>query len=355
MKYARGLAACLTLALAACGNKPAPLTQQERQTVSETTANLKTRCVGRYLIELPADAPASGYPKIQGVDFDVKAISQDEYGQEIARREAELKAIKSIDEYPVLYAADEAWGKGTRYFIHRGTVHDDPGNRIIEAYKWDRGYRIKMQIEGWDYTNPDQTNDPVVKHITVTNSVPEKTRLVFGLLEKVRGRTEDDIPTEPGLCFPGGFLPGKAASNELVNEYFALPNKPDVIFQVWSDTGFQGNTSLLQRGQQALAVITEVGGKVIRKGPVDLPGMKAEELLIAGPTVVELHGHTFSLEVNSTTSGPHTPFLSLDMINGGAKYDENDRKIEKASLTEGEAIALWDAVSRTLRIRPNGL
>jgi hypothetical protein len=27
--------------------------------------------------------------------------------------------------------------------------------------------------------------------------------------------------------------------------------------------------------------------------------------------------------------------------------------LEKASLTEGEAIALWDIVSRTLRPRPN--
>ncbi|WP_408601260.1 T6SS immunity protein Tli4 family protein [Paraburkholderia heleia] len=28
--------------------------------------------------------------------------------------------------------------------------------------------------------------------------------------------------------------------------------------------------------------------------------------------------------------------------------------MKKASLTEGEAVSLWDAVSRTLRPRPNG-
>jgi hypothetical protein len=341
--------------LSACNSKPPSLTQQEKQIVSEMIANLKTRCVGRYLIDTPGDVLVSGYAKVQDVDFETKAMSQDAYRQEIAQRETELNAIESIHRYKSIYANGEAWGKGTRYFVHLGSAVEDAANRVIEAYKWDRGYRIKLKIEGADFTNPDQTNDPIVKQFTVKNDVPEKTRLVFGLLEKIRGRADDDIPTEPGLCFNGGFLPGKAAAGEEVDTYFVLRDKPDVFFQLSSDTYAHGNSSLLQRGQQAYVVIAAAGGKVIRKGPVDLLGMRAEEWLVAGPTMVQLPGHVFSLEGNSTTSGPLTPFVALDMTNGGVNLDENDQKIEKASLSEGEALALWDTVSRTLRLRPNGL
>lgn len=350
------LAACLMFILAACDHQPASLTQQEKQIVTELTASLKTRCVGRYLIDMPGDAEASGYAKLQGVAFEAKAMSQDAYNQEIAQREAKLMATRSIDAYPFLYAAGEARGKGTRYFIYRGTVYDDPASRYIEAYKWDDGYRILLKIEGSDFTHPDQTNDSIVKKMAVKNDLPEKTSLVLGLLEKVRGRSEDDIPGEPGMCFFGGFLPGKASDHQFVSGGFALADRPDVLFDVSADTDPQDGTSLLQRAQQASGAIKEAGGTVMRKGAVNLTGIKAKEILIAGLTPAQVSGHSFSLEVNSTTSGPRTPFLSLDMYNGGVNQDPRDgRKIEKASLTEGEALALWDTVSRTLRMRPGAL
>jgi hypothetical protein len=356
MKYARtGLAACVVLALAACGNKPAPLTPQEKHTVSEMTTKMETRCVGRYLIDLPDDASPSGFATVQGVNIDVDAMSQQQYEEEIAHREAELKAIKSIDTYPILFSSGEAWEKGSRYFIHRGTPHDDPGNRIIEGYKWDSGFRFKLSIEASDFTNPDQTDDPLVKKMAVKNDVPEKHRLVFNLLKRLRGRTEDDIPTEPGLCFAGGFLSGRADRGEKVVVSYVLGHRQDVSFDFKIHSDIREEQSLLQRGAQAMAAIELGGNKVIRKGTVDLPGgMRAEEIMAAGPTVARLDGHTFRLEVNTTVGGPQTPFFALDMTNGGSRKDLAGNKIEKASLTEGEAVALWDAVTRTLRSRSNG-
>jgi hypothetical protein len=348
------LAVCLISALAACGYKPAPLTQQEEQTVSELTTNLKTRCVGRYLIDLPGDMLVSGYATIQDVNVETQEMSRDAYQRKITQRQAELKATKSIDAYPFLYASGDARGSDTWYFIYRGTVHDDPGRRFIEGYKWDHGYRIKLKIEAADFTNPDQTKDPIVKQMTVKNDVPEKTHLVFSLLAKVRGRAGDEIPSEPGLCFSGGFLSGNATGDQFVREWFSLTGKPDVFFEMATDTDPQGNTSLLQRGQETHTFIEKAGGRVLRKGSVDLSNMKADEWLVAGPTPAGLDGHMFSIEANATTSGINTPFLALDMINGGVNRDDRGIKIEKSSLTEGEAIELWDAVSRTLRPRPNG-
>jgi Tle cognate immunity protein 4 C-terminal domain/Tle cognate immunity protein 4 N-terminal domain len=352
-----GLTVCMLLALAACGNKPAPLTQQEKQTVNELTANLKTRCVGRYLVDMPEGMHVSGYAKMQGVDIEAKAMSHNAYEREIAQRETELNAIKSIHGYKSLYASGEAWGKDTNYFIHLESEVADAASRVIEAYKWDRGYRIKMKIEGSDFTNPDQTSDPIVMQMTVKNDVPQKTSLVFGLLEKVRGRADDEIPAEPGLCFYGGFVPTKAGSEEEVSTLYTLKGQDDINFAFETTPDLRDSITLLQHADspEARAALKAMDAKVIRKGTVELPGMKAEEWLFEGLKPGDGRGDTFSLRANEITSSPSSPFLSLDLTTGGqVQIQDQYVKLDKASLTTGEAVALWDAVSRTLRPRPSG-
>jgi hypothetical protein len=61
------------------------------------------------------------------------------------------------------------------------------------------------------------------------------------------------------------------------------------------------------------------------------------------------------LEANSKIGSAQTPLVILSMDNGGLPPEsDGNRSLSQASLTEDEAVALWDAVSRTLRPRPNG-
>ncbi|NLP60919.1 T6SS immunity protein Tli4 family protein [Paraburkholderia sacchari] len=350
--------ACLILTIAACDHKPAPLSQQEKQIVTELTANLKARCVGRYLVDMPEDATEYGYAKIVGVDIEAKAMTEDAWREEVAQREAALKATRSRDAYPFLYEAGKARGENTYYFVHRGTIYDDPGRRYIEAYKWDRGYRFLLKIEGSDFLHPDQTSDSIVKQLPIKNDVPQKTRLVFDLLEKLRGRSPDDIPTEPGVCFAGGFLPGKATDDQYVSGGFTLANNRDVAFEVSVDTKSQGKTSLLQRtnSPELRALLKAADGNVIRKGTVDLSDLKAEEWLSEGRRPGGGRGNSFSLMVNETTSMPSSPYFALDMNTGGQlEIQGKFVKLDKGSLSTGEAVELWDSVSRTVRVRPGSL
>ena len=350
--------ACLIFTVAACDHTLAPLSQQEKQTVTELTANLKTRCVGRYLIDMPGDAWESGYAKIQGVSIEAKPMTEDAWRQDIARREVELTATKSRDAYPFLYAAGKARGDNTYYFIHRGTIYNDPSRRHIEGYKWDRGYRFLLKIKSYDYTHPDQTSDPIVQKMTVQNNSTEKTAVVMSLLEKLRGRSPDDIPTEPGVCFAGGFLPAPAGSNEDIDAQFGLNHMQDVSFDVSTTPDIRESTTLLQRadGTEMHAELKTADGHLVRKGPVALAGLKAEEWLVEGRRPGDGRGNSFSLIVNETTSGPSAPYLSLDLTTGGQVEIQGELvKFEKGSLSTGEAVALWDAVSRTLRLRPGAV
>lgn len=350
--------ACLIFTVAACDYKLAPLSQKEKQVVTELTANRKARCVGRYLIDMPEDASEYGYAKILDVNITAKAMTKEAYRQEIAQREATLKATKSIDAYPFLYVAGAARGENTYYFVHRGTVHDDPSRRNIEGYKWDRGYRFLLEFEAYDYMHPDQTDDPIVRKMVIKNNFPDKLDVVLGLLEKLRGRPKHEIPTESGLCFAGGFLPGKASGDQFVNSGFRLANNRDVFFDVLVDTEPHGNTTLLQHGDspEGRWALKTMDAKVIRKGVVDLSGVKAEEWLFEGLKPGDGRGDSFSLSVHGTTSGPVTPYLSLDMNTGGRlEIGGKFVSLETGSLSTGEAVALWDAVSRTVRLRPGSL
>ncbi|MEX3945027.1 T6SS immunity protein Tli4 family protein [Paraburkholderia sp. BR10937] len=322
--------------------------------MSELTQNLKPYCVGRYLIDMPAEVLVSGDATVQGVMIDSEAMTHEAYLQEIASRQAELRGTKSIDPYPFLYADDAIDGPDTHYFVYRGNLSDGPANRVFEAYKWDHGYRFKLGIEGSDYLHPDQTSKPYIQALDVKNDVPVKTALIFDLVKRLRWRSEDEIPTEPGLCFLGAFLPGKATDKEDVGAQFVFPNNRDVSLGLESNSSIREPNTLLQRGDQINAGLRSMKeGRAIRKGAVKLQGIDAEEWLIVGETDLEVPGSMFTLEANSMTSSAQSPLLTMDFNTGSPNAFMQDR-IKAASMSESEAVAVWDIVSRTLRPRPNG-
>jgi hypothetical protein len=345
------LLASLLLLVAACHKNPPPLTQQEKQTVTELTANLKPRCVGRYLIDMPGDALPAGSTTIQGVTFETTPMTRDKFEQEVVAREAKLKTTKNRFGYRVLYDYGQVPNTPhSRYFVALRDLDDTADlSRAIEAYRWDAGYQIKLRIEASDWVHAEYKKKvqgtPYAVPDEPINDVPEKTGLVLGLIQKVRGRADDEIPIEPGVCFQGGFLPRKAGDGEDIRVFFAMKDKPDVNFELATDTDMrdQLKDTLPSRLPQIQLEMKEADGRIIRTGEVDVGGIKAQEVLISGNTVANTRGHRFLLEANTAIGGAMSPFLTLNL------YD-----IKKGSLTEGEAISLWDTVSRTLRPRPNG-
>jgi hypothetical protein len=343
----------LPLLAAACARQPAPLSEQEQRTVSELTENLTTRCVGRYVIDVPADALIAGGATVRGVRITSDAMSHEAYREEVARRQAELRGLTSLDGHPFLYADDQVDSPDTHYFIHRRNRSTGAGLRVFEAYKWDHGQRYKFEIEGHDYLHPDQTKSPGIQQLAIKNDVPEKTSVVFDLVKRLRWRSEDEIPSEPGLCLPGAFLPGKAEENEAVGVQFVLASNRDVNIGIESDSGIREPNTLLQRSDETNRDLKAVGGRTVRRGTVALKDINAEEWLFAFTTDLGVPGNKFTLEANSMTSSAQSPLLILDLYTGSPNGFMQDR-IEAASMSEGEAVALWDVISRTLRPRPNG-
>jgi len=349
----------LMLNLAAC--QPKPLTEQERHTVTELTSKMQTHCAGRYLIDLPAGAVSYDSAKLQGVDVTIEPMSQQAFLDSMQKREAELKAMKSIDGYQFMYG-DREYGfldtsteklrkEGIWHFISLGEIDAADTRRIIEAYKWSNGYRIKLQTRTWDYRKSTSKDAK-----EMGNEVPQKLSQVLQMAHAFRGRTEDEIPTEPGVCLVGGFIAGAATDEERIDTKFWLNGTtPDIRLELTTDSSYQADTTLLQRGDQVKEILKERKGSTIRKGTVDLPGIpQAEEWLMSGITQSNIPGQHFALEATSLNGSAKTPIVMLDVDTGVFRESVPKANRTKTSLTEGEALGLWDAVSRSLRPRPNG-
>lgn len=319
--------------------------------------HLAPRCIGRFIVDAPSDTFTFGRAKVNGVALDATPMSRDAFVKEMKETEGKLRETKSVFGYKFLYEHGMGPTADTRYFIHLKTPNESSdSSRTIDAYKWANGYQIKLSITGSDFTESIYKSTPSVMNLDVKNDVPQKSRLVFELLTRVRGRDENVIPTEVGMCFFGGFLAGNAQVNEDVSSQFILKTATDVSFGVETNSGIKEATTLLQRKDQIKSMLRNAeGGRTIRNGPLLLPEVRAEEWLMAGLSPRLIPGTFFMLEANSTTSSAQTPLIGVEMHNGWPAPDGLPaQKLEKASLTESEAIALWDTVSRTLRPRPNG-
>ena len=356
-----GLLLCMA-SLSACSNKVPPLTEQEKTVVSELTMNMQPRCVGRYLIDLPANLEVRGYAKFNDVLVEAEAKPLRVFELEMRQREDELSSTKHLEGYKFLL--DYGMVKKiehSQYFVSLSDRAGGDVKRVIEAYKWDRGYKIEMRIDASDSINAEYTKKYKGTPYGISepiNDVPEKLRLAFDLIERLQGRGEDVIPSEPGTCFKGGFLQGHAVSeDEEISSSFAFQGAPDVTFRWESFGNLQADDTLIPRikSRNVQEQLKAANGQVLRLDSfVSKEGIKADEALLAGLTTSSppVHGHLFSLEANYQGTA-HAPYLIWDMRNGyGDSPAENDAS-PKSLLSDAEAVALWDAVSRTLRPRPN--
>lgn len=348
------VASILVIFIAGC-NKSTQLNGQEQMAVDGLTGKMNAHCVGRFLIDMPAEVYVFGTTKIRGVSFETKEMSEEAYRHAIDAYESTLKTTESPLGYRFLYEYGGGPGKDARYFVRLENYgQPEDMSQLVEACKWDAGYQIKIWVEASNMIDSEYVkknkDTPYGISGDLTNDVPQKKRLIFDLLRRVEGRSAQIIPTVPGVCFLGGFLPGKAGDRENVFTQFVLRGYRDVSFNIESDTDIQEPNTLLERGDSVNAALRLNGGRTIRKGPVALDGMAAEEWLVSGRTVYEIEGHHMTLEANSKTGSAATPLVTLDM-DTGAPNNMLQEKIDKASLTDGESVALWDAVSRSLRPR----
>jgi len=314
------------------------------------TEKMKTLCVGRFLVDVPAQAQVSlSREMLDG--FDIRTVEESEtaFHERVAAREADIANRGAAGEGSGESGMVEARDLRVPGMVGRALIHD-----------YSRGYLMK----GNRRVDMESVSVEVHAHkgglsftLSAASTQESSVREAEALLARLQLRGEDDIPAVPGFCIGRAIFvePLPPHKTEHIVMHVGLPDHPDVGMAFASLPGGGSDAGLLARTADidAQASADEMLRVTkLRAGARKINELEGEEVL---ERVRELNFATtfgFMWEVRGVDKDPLRPFLSFELQAGiGARPGAQPAD---ASLHEDAVLGLWDTVSSSIRLRPNG-
>lgn len=303
----------------------------------------KLICFGRYALEVPEEAQliwgSVSFPsEIEAFPGGLDAIKL-RIEEDIARLKRKSKTLDI--NYHQAGPIDNSWQ--IRYYPNEFAKSD--GLYFFNTYvnKGELSFLLRGAIED--------------------NETEDATALRQAMRAKsLRLRTSDEVPAEPGYCIEHGFMASSFyGDQEMVNVGIVIPNLPDVKFSVSSNKDAYANyspeefekiqrpkLSLLARIQEAKddQGIHYPSRMVLREGKRNVQHWYGEESLVKRKDGT----HDFEWALVGTPKNVAYPSeFSAQMY---TKVEHNTVGAAKsASLSDDEAVALWDKLLSGLKFR----
>jgi hypothetical protein len=327
------------------------------------------RCFGRYLMDLPDNLYLSteGGQRFGEITVDIVPMSRTSFDSMLQSRRAQLQSsyLPGVHRYPVLKEVMSLSGSATGLLFDR--AESDGGSsrmgRTLELLAWREGYRILATINATDTDFPEFANDAWIRESKTTTA--EQKAQILKLLPRIRGRRAEEIPAGKGACILNGFVSGPAADDEIITLLYQLKGAADVYLNLNTASTNTRDDTLTARSTSIAPLIAENQGKILRSRARSVETVKdGEEVLykmLGDPNSERqrIMTYNFIFEANNAAGNAAAPLIRLELVNGqliaapvqpdGAP---SPAPVTSASLSEAEAISLWDAVIPTLRARP---
>lgn len=321
----------------------------ERDNVDNFLKYLKTRCIGRYLVDLPASyiVADTSLERINGLIVSTKRMFPPSFQQQVHLREKELLSTKIASQENMPYLKNKhSLPNGLEGVIfERGKGEIKPDSfRVFEAHMYNNGVAFRVESA---FTNAsDKRYDfkrSIDPDIYIDNSLQKMNELI-DLLMRIQGRDEDYIPTTPGTCIQNAFITDNGRDKEEIDILFEGSEKSQLRFGISTDNFTHEEDSLLERSDTIATKILPSNGRVLRKGIRRINQLYAEELLAVGDYSFSGNKrYDFILLTNEKTGSYKNPVFSFELLN-----DE----WMTLSYSQNEIISFWDAIIQTIRVRP---
>jgi hypothetical protein len=306
--------------------------------MNDYTQNLKTVCVGRYLWDVPQQAEIGSFNQsvndiqIERLPEETKSegmyqLRLDQYEKELRKELAQLKysGIKEVRPF----------GTNGKLFIYR---RDDINNDLLNAAAYILVGTSIYKMEKTDFA---------------IENLNERLQMLTRVAASIRPRSVDEIPRDPGLCIDGAFVAGKNFE-DTISIPFKLPNYAGFTMSFSTELGGEpeDNEKLNARtirGWSMAGYSDEF--HIHRKTSTHVLGQPGNELVVSTnqkdrPSLMgeaEFWGDR----------SKHTQSFSFSMEN--ATYDETEHTSYPKALPDETAMAIWDAMLKTLRVRPGAI
>ncbi|MDP3673246.1 MAG: T6SS immunity protein Tli4 family protein [Telluria sp.] len=344
--FARMLTALVALGLSGAFGMNATEYIRYKYEVRKMTQEMKTMCVGRFLIDVPADAEMSFRPAfLSGWDIWTNSNETDEqFERRLEKKEAELKKAKNEKGWDSLESATPVRLEGVRgkILIHSRVWFNDieDGKRTVSDFVSVHAF-VRIGGISFNFTGkaPFQRDD---------------AKELKQFIAQIKPRAADEIPREPGFCIERGFIqdPLAAAQHERITMFVGLKGHPDVSIFLDTAAGLKpGESLLVRKAGSDLRKRYPSQFHNIRWGTRVLAGIQGDE---AVTRVSELNGiirHSFQWETVGTQDNVFEPTLALEL---GTGYGRPGKPVN-ASLSDEALLVLWDKMTSSLRLRPTNI
>lgn len=331
------------IALAAAMTAPSysePVQTQESKGIAKMDmqhTNWQTWCLGRFIIDLPPEAVYDGgtvyydyYNPITTTPMEPAAFQA-----MLQKRHEELKAIKHR--------------KAPAYLFDASVIKDIPLSGLFIFYSDD--------VNTTTYTLEAYKLMSGLSYKVVGEATPDRlgpaTQRISNLMKHLAPRADHEIPVVSGFCFKNGFSPDTGIKAEDLTASFSFKGHPDVYLNIATDVRDVDNAEepLLKKIEEGRA---EHGSKVasvktLRQGDRKIDESPGQEILLKGPMGGGHVGHGFKWEAIGLPNDSYHPQISIEFSTANTFGED---KGPPASLSDDEAIAVWEHMLHSFKLRP---
>lgn len=298
-------------------------------------------CFSHFVMEVPDTATVVFGPSSVDLPIEYYPGESNRVAMHVA---AQLTEVEKDRDY--LRKGSEFIGENSLF----GKVIDGvmPGQKLVFGSKDHVFYSIDSFV-------PIGT-DMFVQRAATAVSKDEAIKVLNNVASHLRLRTESEAPTEPGACIPGGFVAWQP-EYERASLGVRIKEFPDVHFSIEAikNQNYLVESSALE---PRLKSAEKDGGlwysriKFFRRGPRDLGRWTGFEALARKPSQENsTESHQFAFVSLGALHDPLQPSIDIQLDTG---VKDSRMASIKPSLTDEEAIALWDKLIGSIRVRSTG-
>jgi hypothetical protein len=320
----------------------------DTKTVNDMFNKTRTVCIGRFLIDVPETAQVVLGPSAVPYELVLMEGKGRHLPEVLAKR---LEVVEEEKKYadPELKGKDSMVGK-----VLDGVM---PGQKLVFGVSRGSGgfYEVQSYVPVGDdlFMQSAQALPEEYRYMEIVHKLN-------AVAKRLRSRKEDYFPTEPGVCVEGGFIaeshrPGR----EWVTMGIRFREFPDIhmSFSMTNKSRLVQSDALEPRLRQAEKDARLEGHgdwysriTVFRQGPRTIGKWVGFEALARKPPLgQEKEAYEFAFLSQGEPNNPLLPVLDIKLDSG---VSNNIVGAVKTGISDDEAMALWDAVIGTLRVRP---
>ncbi|MCR6479984.1 T6SS immunity protein Tli4 family protein [Variovorax sp. ZS18.2.2] len=309
----------------------------------------KTVCFGRFLIDVPAATEIVWGSVSVPLGVVIAKGDASKLDQMVIRYETELKAAVRFPRT-----------KGVNQYIETigGPMKDQ---KTVVGYEGFDGSGLR--IYSYLAMGPDLVQ---LDALPMEKNKARAIGTLNDMASRLRPRNEDEVPAEPGMCIEHAFLSDSPtdgpSKQDLIQIGFRLKEFPDVHLSIQlsppTPAFGESNTFKYQmekaKKQDPTSYFKQ---KYLREGS----GRRIHEwsdgyeALTRTPDEASSKSHhAFIMDFQGVAGDALKPYADIQLSSGvsGSGLGRDGAGSAKPSITDEEALAIWDKITSTIRVRP---